>query len=70
MIGDQVGRAIVASPLMRQKIAWGWRVHSTMVSILASHPAALGSTPGVPEIFNVAKVNRQRCCLVQSTAEA
>ena len=25
--------------------------HSTLDSVLASHPAALGSNPGIPEIF-------------------
>ena len=44
--------------------------HSTLDSILASHPAVPGLIPGIPEIFDVAKVNRQRCCLEQWTAEA
>ena len=35
----------------------GWGAHSTMDSILASHPAPPGSIPGVPKIFYVAKVN-------------
>ena len=47
-----------------------------MDSILASHPVAPGSNPGVPQknsgkkIVNVAKVNRQYCCLEQWTTEA
>ena len=35
-------------------------LHSTMDSILASHPTAQGLNPGVP------KVNGRRCCLEQS----
>ena len=47
-----------------------------MDSVIALHPAAPGSNPGVSEIFlgekivNVAKVNRRHCCLEQWTAEA
>ena len=43
---------------------------------LASHPAALGSIPGIPEFFpekkiaDVAEVNPWRCFLEQWTAEA
>ena len=49
----------------------GGRVaHSTRDSVLASHPAAPGSNPGVPEIFDVAKVNRWHYCLEEWTAEA
>ena len=48
--------------------------------ILASYPAALGLIPGIPDVFSdkffrekivdVGKVNQQRCCLEQWTAEA
>ena len=31
--------------------------HSTMDSILASHPTAPGSIPGIPKIFYVAEIN-------------
>ena len=49
--------------------------HSTMDSVLPSHPAAPGSNPGVSEIFlrkivDVTKVNRRHCCLEKWTAEA
>ena len=56
---------------------------STIDGILASYPVALGSIPGIPEIFSekffrekivevaeVAKVYRQCCYLDQWTAEA
>ena len=58
-----------------------------MDGVLALHPAAPGSIPGIPKKFSnkcfqkgknclnekivdVAKVNRQHCCLEQWTAEA
>ena len=49
--------------------------HSTMDSVLASHPAASGLIPSIPDFvlgkkFDVAEVYRQRCCLEQWTAEA
>ena len=50
--------------------SWAGGPHSTMDSILPSHPAAPGLIQGIPEIFDVAEVNRQRCCLKQWTAEA
>ena len=51
--------------------------HSTMDSVLASHPAAPGWNPGIPKVLsenfldvNCCQVNQQHCCLEQWTAEA
>ena len=48
-----------------------------MDSILASHQAALGLIPGIPNILSeelfildAAEANQRRCCLKQWTAEA
>ena len=55
--------------LLRREVRYSWGAHSTMESVLDSHPAAPGWILGVPEdlflteinSLNVAEINRQHC---------
>ena len=47
----------MASSFCSRMISPTWGPHSTMESVLASHPAALGSRPGVAEISNEKKLS-------------
>ena len=62
----------------KEKEAGGGGAHSTVDSILASRPAALGSILGVPKIFSeiisqkildVVEINRQSALLRQWTVQ-
>ena len=49
--------AFYPTPESPSKIGLGWGPYSTMDSILASHPAALGSNPGIPKKISDKKLS-------------